>query len=124
MSEKVIDLNDMIKTIKHTVIGEDRRMIEDRLRTEAEHQALEDEAEALQASRKSNSPVDAQLVFSPEKGAVGVAVRGARRVCMLPKGYDGRGLELALMNEKVIVAICPGKSPLILDTDNGTTRRL
>jgi hypothetical protein len=104
-------------------VSTDRRLARLFERRQAdEEQAAQHEA-AYAARFKEGPPPNAQLVFSPDKG-VGVAVRGARLVCPLPKGYDGRGLELALIDGDRLIVTHPTRPPLLIDPQLGTTRPL
>jgi hypothetical protein len=86
----------------------------------------DEQAEARARGMNFGAPSipDAQLVFNHSTQTVGVAVRGARMICPLPKGYEGGGLELAMIPGNRLIAICPGKTPLLIDPQTGTTRRL
>ena len=65
----------------------------------------------------------AQLVYSIEKSRWGVAIKGGKYICQLPREYAGMGLELAMTGEGIIV-IHPDHPPLLINPNNGTTRPL
>ncbi|CAJ0778852.1 hypothetical protein LMG7141_00808 [Ralstonia condita] len=122
MSEKLFDLKDLHKLIRPEVSARDRRLFDMRQEQESLEQLAEDRAKEMTAGPP---PVpDAQLVFNQATQTMGVAVRGARRVCPLPKGYSGAGTELAILPGNRLIVISPDKSPLLIDPQTGTTRRL
>lgn len=122
MSEKVIDPLKLLSQVRPEASAADRRLFEMRLADEyADEQA---ESRARELNLGAPSIPDAQLVFNNATQTVGVAVRGARMICPLPKGYEGKGLELAMIPGGRLIAICPGQSPLLIDPQTGTTRRL
>ena len=90
---------------------------------------FDDEERAANAERLSREtfregpPPDAQLVFNPNSG-VGVAVKGAPFVCNLPKGYEGKGLELAVIDRGRLIVTHPDLPALLVDPQRGTTRAL
>jgi hypothetical protein len=66
---------------------------------------------------------EAQLVYSPN-GGIGVAIKGARFVCALPKGYNARGMELAVIDGGRIVCTHPNHAPLVINPQDGSCRSL
>ncbi|HBO83109.1 MULTISPECIES: hypothetical protein [unclassified Cupriavidus] len=120
MSEKIFDLKDLRKLIRPDADARDRRLFEMRQEQEAAEQLAEDRAKDV----KMGPPPDAQLVYNHPTQTMGVAIRGARRVCPLPKGYGGPGTELAMLPGNRLIVISPDKSPLEIDPQLGTTRRL
>ena len=102
--------------------GTDARLLDRRF----EEEELEARAQASASENLRFGAPDipnAQLVFSPDSG-VGVAVKGEKFVCQLPKGYDGRGLELAVIKGGRYIVTHPNHSPLLIDPQRGTTRPL
>lgn len=67
---------------------------------------------------------EAQVVFNAGNGTFGVAVRGAKFVCELPKGYERQGTELALIEGGRLVLTHPSRSALIIDPARGTVSKL
>lgn len=63
------------------------------------------------------SSTEASIVRNPDRGTLGVAVRGARFVCPLPKGYTEHSQVADFFG--VIVVVHPGLPPLLLDTERG-----
>ncbi|MGH7195009.1 MAG: hypothetical protein ACREJM_15965 [Candidatus Saccharimonadales bacterium] len=122
MSEKVIDPTKLLSLVRPEASARDRRLFDMRLEEEAQSEANEARAKAM--TQGAPAIPDAQLVFNEATQTVGVAVRGARLICQLPKGYGGPGLELALMPGDRLIAVQPGMSPLLIDPQTGTTRRL
>ena len=122
MSEKLFDLKDLRKLIRPETSAKDRRLFE--MRQEEEDEA--ERAEAAQRAMTLGAPPlpDAQLVYNHATSTMGVAVRGAKLICPLPKGYGGPGLELAMLPGNRLVAMQPDKQPLLIDPQTGTTRRL
>lgn len=122
MSEKVIDPLKLLSQVRPEASAKDRRLFEMRLADEyADEQA---EARARELNMGPPPIPDAQLVFNQATQTVGVAIRGARMICPLPKGYEGRGLELAVIPGNRLIAIHPDKPALLIDPQTGTTRRL
>jgi hypothetical protein len=97
----------------------ERRLFDQRLETEATNEALENRA-------RFDKPAvpDAQILFDPVRQKAGVAIRGAKFICELPEGYGGPGCELAMLEGNRFVVTQPDKSPLLLDPQTGSTRRL
>lgn len=122
MSEKLFDLSKLNSLISKDADPVARRLLEARM----EQEALDDAAEAASKPLTVGAPPipDAQLVYSQASGRMGVAVRGARRVCELPKGYAGPALELAVIEGERLIVIHPNHPPLLIDPTSGTTRRL
>ena len=122
MSEKVINVRDLRKLIRPDASMADRRLIE--MRFEEEEAA--EQAEARQKAVIMGAPPipQAQLVYNHAEGKVGVAIKGAKFIVPLPKGYDGTALALALLPGERIVVTHPNQSPLLIDPSNGTSRRL
>lgn len=122
MSEKIFDLNDLRKLIRPEASARDRRLFEMRQEQEAAEQLAEDRAKTMNFGPP---PVpDAQLVFNQATQSAGVAIRGAKFICTLPKGYGGPGCELAMIPGNRLVVIQPDKAPLLIDPQTGKTRRL
>jgi hypothetical protein len=122
MSEKIIDFKDLRKLIRPSVDKTDRRLIEMRLEQEEADETRENSQKAV---IDGAPPIpDAELVFCHATQSTGVAVRGAKRICPLPKGYGGRELSLALIPGDRLIAIQPGRPTLVIDPQTGTTRRL
>lgn len=121
MSQKVINPHSLLDLYRADVgrSRHEKALFDRRLDEEVERQALED-----RATFDKPSVPNAQIVFDVSTGTAGVAVRGARRVCPLPKGYGGPGCELAMLEDTKLVVIQPDKPTLLIDTDHGTTRRL
>lgn len=121
MSEKIIDPHSLLDLYRADVgrSRADSRLFDLRLAEEADKQAVEDRA-------RFDRPAvpNAQLVFDPASQTVGVAIRGARRVCPLPKGYGGPHCELAMLPHDRLVVVEPDKPTLLIDPETGTTRRL
>lgn len=121
MSQKIVDPLGYLKLYKSDVGRSlaERSLLDKRLTEEADKQALEDRA-------RFDKPAvpEAQLVYNPATHAMGVAVRGAKRVCQLPKGYGGPGCELAMWKENAFVVIQPDKPTLLINPETGTTREL
>ncbi len=122
MSEKVIDPASLLPLVRPDISARDRRLFEMRLADEAADQALEDRAKDPILGKPAVP--DAQLVYNAVKHTTGVAVRGAKFICELPKGYGGPGCELALIPGNKLIVIQPDKQPLVIDPETGTTRRL
>lgn len=122
MSEKLFDLKDLRKLIRPEASAKDRRLFE--MRQEEEHAAEEAEARARAMTLGAPAIPDAQLVYNHPTQTMGVAIRGAKFICALPKGYGGPGLELAMIPGNRLIAICPDKPALLIDPQTGTTRRL
>ena len=122
MSEKVIDPNSLLPLVRRDVSAHDRRLFEMRLADEAADQALEDRAKDPILGRPAVP--DAQLVYNATTHTTGVAIRGAKFICQLPKGYGGAGCELALIDRGRLIVIQPDRAPLLIDPETGTTRRL
>lgn len=102
--------------------GADTRLLDKRF--EEEERAARGEREFAENFTEGPPPLpDAQLVFNQAKGTFGVAVRGARYVCELPRGYE-RGVELAVIDGQRLIATCPDKKPLLIDHERGVTRPL
>jgi len=122
MSEKLIDFKDLRKLIRPDASMKDRRLIEMRFQ---EEEAAE-QAEAKQKAMIMGAPPlpQAQLVYDHGSNTVGVAIRGAKLICKLPKGYEGPVLSLAVLPGERIVALHPNHPPLLLEPVTGTTRRL
>lgn len=123
MSEKVIDHLSLLSQVRPDADPHLKRLFEMRLAEELEEEALEQRhAERVKDVRFGPVP-EAQLVFDATNQRTGVAVRGAKFICPLPKGYGGPGCELAMVPQGLIV-IQPDKSSLLIDPTTGTTRRL
>lgn len=122
MSEKLIDPDSLLKLVRPDASARDRRLFEMRLAEEAADQAREDRAKDPILGRPSVP--DAQLVYNAVTHITGVAIRGAKFICQLPKGYGGPGCELAMIPGNKLIVIQPDKSPLMIDPQTGTTRRL
>lgn len=121
MSEKIIDFKDLRKLIRPDASMADRKLIEQRFQEEEHAQVAEDKQQSL---IQGAPPIpEAQLIFSANTNSFGVAVRGGKFVCPLPKGY-GAGLELAVIDGERIIAIQPDKPTLLIEPKTGTTRRL
>jgi hypothetical protein len=121
MSQKIVDPHGFLRLYKSDVgrSRTERSLFERRLTEEADAQAAEDRA----TFNRPGVP-DAQLVFFAASQTVGVAVRGAKFICPLPTGYGGPGCELALLEGNKLIVVQPDKSPLLIDPQTGTTRRL
>lgn len=120
MSEKVIDPLSLLSQVRRDVDPRDRRLFEMRLAEEFEAE----QAEARGKFVHFGPPPEAQLVYDHVRGKVGVAVRGAQRVCELPSGYGGPGAELGAIHDGLFVLTQPDRSPLLINPHDGTTRRL
>lgn len=122
MSEKVIDFRALRKLVRPDASRADRRLIEMRFEEEEADEAAE---ARLKTVIMGAPPIpDAQLVFNQSSQKMGVAIRGAKFICTLPDGYSGPGLSLAMLPGNRICAIHPEHSPLLIDPETGTTRRL
>lgn len=121
MSEKLFDPLKLLDQVRKDADPKLKRLFEMRIAEEYEDERKEQQAKDPVLGRPSVP--DAQLVFS-DAGGVGVAVRGAKRICPLPKGYGGPGCELAAIPGNRLIVIQPDKSPLLIDPEQGTTRRL
>lgn len=122
MSEKVIDPASLLVHVRPDASARDRRLFEMRLAEEAAAEYVETHAKDPIIGRPAIP--DAQLVYDATKHTAGVAIRGARRVCPLPKGYGGPGCELAVIPGNRLVVVQPDRSPLLIDPETGSTRRL
>jgi len=122
MSEKVIDPDSLLTLVRPGAARADRRLFEERREREFNLQRIEDQA--LDPGLYRQAVPNARLVFSEATGLVGVAVKGAARVCPLPRGYGGPGCELALLPGDRIVVIQPDQRPLEIDPRTGTTKPL
>lgn len=91
----------------------------------AEEEAEAQRARTFKDTFKEGAPEipEAQLVFSPG-GGMGVAIRGSKFVCHLPKGYSGPGLELALIDRGRYIVTFPDKPPLLVNPQTGVTSPL
>ena len=121
MSEKIVDPNSFLSLYKPSATRTlaERSLFERRLQEEHDQQAIEDRA----TFDRPKVP-QAQLVFNDATQTMGVAVKGGKFVCMLPKGYGGPGCELALLEESKLVVVQPDKPVLLIDPSTGSTRRL
>ena len=121
MSEKVINPHSLLDLYRSDLgrSRSDKRLFDLRLAEESDKQAVEDRA-------RFDRPAvpNAQLVFDVANQTVGVAIKGARRVCPLPKGYGGEHCELAILPGDRLVVVEPDKPTLLIDPETGTTRRL
>lgn len=122
MSEKIIDPAKLLMQVRPEASARDRRLFE--MRLAEEHDADRAEQRAKYATVGAPPIPDAQLVYNAMTHTTGVAIRGARRICPLPKGYGGPGCELAMLEGNRFVVVQPDRSPLLIDPDTGTTRRL
>jgi hypothetical protein len=122
MSEKVIDPRKLLSQVRPEASAADRRLFE--MRLAEEYAAEQAETHAREVNLGAPPIPDAQLVFNHATQTIGVAIRGARMICPLPKGYGGPGLELAVIPGNRLVAVQSGKPPLLIDSQTGTTRRL
>jgi hypothetical protein len=122
MSEKVINPTSLLSQVRPEASARDRRLFE--MRLAEEHDAEHAEQRAKYATAGAPPIPDAQLVYNAATQTTGVAIRGARRICPLPKGYGGPGCELAMIHDNVLIVIQPGLSPLSIDPETGKTRRL
>jgi hypothetical protein len=122
MSEKVIDFRALRKLVRPDASLADRRLIEMRF----EEEEADEAAEARHRAATMGAPPipEAQLVYSHASQTMGVAVRGARFVCPLPKGYEGPGLELAVIPGERLIVVHPNLPALLIQPETGTTRRL
>lgn len=121
MSQKIVNPAKFLDLYKSD-IGRSRaeqRLFERRLEEEATSEALENRA-------RFDKPAvpDAQILFDPVNQKAGVAIRGAKFICELPRGYGGPGCELAMIEGNRFIVVQPDKSPLLLDPQTGTTRSL
>lgn len=121
MSEKIIDPLSLLSQVRPDADPKLKRLFEMRVAEEFEAEQAEIAAAERVKDVRFGPPPEAKLVYS--EAGVGVAVRGARYVCRLPKGYGGPGCELAMVPQGIIV-VQPDKSPLLINPENGTTRRL
>jgi hypothetical protein len=121
MSKKIVNPLGFLEQYKSTPMRSlaERRLFEMRLEEEAEAEALENRA-------RFDKPAvpDAQILFDPVRQKAGVAIRGAKFICELPEGYGGPGCELAMLEGNRFVVTQLDKSPLLIDPQTGTTRRL
>ena len=122
MSEKLFDPLKLLDQVRKDADPKLKRLFEMRLAEEYEDEQAEQRAKDPTLGRPAVP--DAQLVFNATTNTAGVAVRGAKRICPLPKGYGGPGCELALIDGGRLIVIQPDKSPLLIDPEHGTTRRL
>lgn len=122
MSEKVIDPCSLLKLVRPDADPRARRLFEMRL----EEEQADEESEARQAAMTMGAPPipDAQLVYNASSHSTGVAIRGARFICPLPKGYGGPGCELAMIPGNKLIVVQPDKPALVIEPRTGTTRRL
>jgi hypothetical protein len=103
--------------------GRDTRLLDKRF--EDEHDAARAETAISPHFREGPPPIpDAQIVVNMAKGTTGVAVKGARYVCQLPKGYAGPALELAAIEGNRFIVTHPNHVPLLIDPQTGATRPL
>lgn len=122
MSEKVIDPLRLLDEVRPDASARDRRLFELRLAEEYEGEQAEASARDLKAGPP---PIpDAQIVYNATTHTTGVAVRGAKFICTLPKGYGGPGCELAMIPGNVLIVAQPDMPPLVIDPQTGKTRRL
>jgi hypothetical protein len=121
MSEKIVDPHSFLGLYKSDIgrSRAERGLLERRLTDEADKQAIEDAA-----TFDRPSVPDAQLVFDPVSQTMGVAVRHAKFVCRLPKGYGGPGCELAMLEGNKFVVVQPDKATLLINPETGSTRPL
>lgn len=111
---------DELKLVKP---GQDLTLFDKRLETEHEAERRQREFAGKFQVGAPEMP-DAQIVFSTSKGTFGVAVKGARFVCDLPRGYERQGLEIGLIDGGLFVVTFPGKPALVIDPHAGTVRRM
>jgi hypothetical protein len=102
--------------------GMDTRLFDRRQEEEDQSAALNREFGERYSMGAPELP-EAQLVFSPN-GGIGVAIKGARYVCRLPKGYSAQGLEIGLIDGGRYIVKHPNHPPLLLDPQSGGTRSL
>src|SRR5580692_6850344 len=99
MSEKVIDPLGLLSQVRLDADPKLKRLFEMRVAEEFDDQRAEiAHAERVKDVRFGPVP-EAQLVFDATNQRTGVAVRGAKYICPLPKGYGGPGCELAMVPE-------------------------
>jgi hypothetical protein len=122
MSEKLFDPLEMLDQVRPDASARDRRLFEMRLAEEYEAERKEQQAKDPILGRPAMP--DAQLVFNASTNTAGVAIRGAKFICTLPKGYGGPGCELALIDGGRMIVVQPDHAPLLIDPQTGTTRRL
>ena len=103
--------------------GQDLRLF-DKLQEQEHERVQQHEAFNDQFTMGAPEIPDAQVVMNLAKGTFGVAVKGARFVCELPKGYSDKGLELAVIPDGRLIAMHPNHPPLVINPDNGTTHQL
>lgn len=122
MSEKLFDLKDLRKLIRPEASAKDRRLFE--MRQEEEDAA--EQAEARQRAMTLGAPPipEAQLVYNHASATMGVAVRGAKLICPLPKGYSGPELSLAMIPGNRLIVVHPNHPALLIEPETGKTRRL
>lgn len=123
MSEKVIDPLSLLAQVRPDASASDRRLFEMRIAEEYEAERDEQKGAARTKDVRFGPVPEAQLVYNATNHTTGVAVRGAKFICPLPKGYGGPGCELAMVPQGLIV-VQPDKSPLLINPQTGTTRRL
>jgi hypothetical protein len=123
MSEKIIDPLGLLSQVRPDADPHLKRLFEMRLAEEFEEEQAERAAAEKTKDVRFGAVPEAQLVYNAANHTTGVAVRGAKYICPLPRGYGGPGCELAMVPEGLIV-VQPDKSPLLIDPTNGTTRRL
>lgn len=122
MSEKIIDPLGLLSQVRKDADPKLKRLFEQRVAEECE-----DEQAELRAKQPTmgQAPIpDAQLVYNASNHTAGVAVRGARFICPLPKGYGGPGCELAVIPGDRLIVVQPDKPALLIDPQTGTTQRL
>jgi hypothetical protein len=123
MSEKVIDPMSLLAQVRPDADPHLKRLFEMRVAEEFEEEQAERRAAEKTKDVRFGPVPDAQVVYNAVSHTTGVAVRGAKFICPLPKGYGGPGCELAMVPQGLIV-IQPDKQPLLINPENGTTRRL
>ncbi len=121
MSEKLIDIGKMTSMVRKNADPHLKRLFTKRMEEEAEEQLKED----AQSKMIIGAPPlpQAQLVFNQATQRMGVAVRGAKYVCTLPKEYAGPELSLAVIDGERIIALHPNHPPLLIQPETGTTRK-
>lgn len=118
MADQPIDWLGLLSQVRKDADPRDKRLFEQRI---AEEHA-DEQRELSGKSVTLGPPPEAQLVYDHARGSVGVAIRGARRVVELPKGYGGAGAELGMIDDGMFVLTQPDRSPLMINPHTGIAR--
>lgn len=114
-------MTEAFDSLRHLVLPDaplrDRTLLDHRVADEQARQAIERRPIELAGKIHEGSPAvpGAQLVYSIEKARFGIAVQGFPHVVMLPKGYEGQGLELAYLGKNTFLVRHPTQPTLTLE---------